>query len=423
MKLWNHIRESALAREAATLASGNILAQAISMLAYLILTRIYSPSDYALFNIFYSYIEVLIILSTCKYELAVVVAKDNRETAAIARFALRLNTLVCLLLLTVAAVLYLTHALPGNLAELGVLTLLIPPMVYFSGTSRIYASLYNRVRRYKLIAASVTTNSIAGAALKVLFGLLGMNHAGMPLGTVLGQASANLLYRFRMRSLALPSTSRSEQIAAARHHRNFPLFVASRDFIDSLSANLPFLWLALYFDRADVGLFGLALTFTFRPANLLSGAFERVLYARVAEGVRERRSVWRMMARFMLSVNAVALPVCVVLWVVAEPLFTFLFGAEWTGCGVYVRAILPWIYIAFNSTSLMFVSNVFSNQRTEFVFCMAVFALRIGAVALGLHLGSFLVSIRLYATAGALGVASLLLWYLYQVRRYERSLT
>ena len=54
MKLWNHIRESALAREAATLASGNILAQAISMLAYLILTRIYSPSDYALFNIFYS---------------------------------------------------------------------------------------------------------------------------------------------------------------------------------------------------------------------------------------------------------------------------------------------------------------------------------------------------------------------------------
>ena len=37
--------------------------------------------------------------------------------------------------------------------------------------------------------------------------------------------------------------------------------------------------------------------------------------------------------------------------------------------------------------------------------------------------GSFLLAIRLYATAGALVAASLLVWYLWQVRRYERSLT
>ena len=38
--------------EAATLVSGNVLAQVITLLAYFVLTRIYTPEDYGLFNIF-----------------------------------------------------------------------------------------------------------------------------------------------------------------------------------------------------------------------------------------------------------------------------------------------------------------------------------------------------------------------------------
>lgn len=423
MRLWENIKSSTLVREAATLVSGNVLAQTISMLAYLVLTRIFEPADYALFNIFYSYIEVLVILSTCKYELAVVISQDDRETSAVMRFALRLNTVVSLFLLTLVAVLYFTGSLPGSFSSLGAIVLLIPPMVFFSGSSRVYAALFNRLHRYRLIAAYETTNATAGAVLKALLGLLGLKQAGLPLGTVLGQTSANLLYRFRMRGTALPKTTRDEQLAAARKHRNFPLFVASKDFINSLSSSLPFLWLAMYFDRVDVGLFGLAFTVVFRPVNLINTACERVLYARTAECVRERRSIGSLIRRFLLVVNAVAFPVGIIGWFVAEPLFTFLFGSKWVGCGVYVRALLPWIVLSLSSTSLMFVSNIFSTQRTEFGFYLVLLCLRVVAIAAGIHVGSFLLAIRLYAAAGALVSVSLLVWYLWQVRRYERSLT
>lgn len=422
MKLWDNIRKSTLVREGATVMSGNMLAQVISMLAYLVLTRIYSPEDYALFNIFYSYIEVLVILSTCKYELAIVVALDDRETAAVMRFALRLNTWVSLLLLTLVGVLYLTDSLPGNYSSLGAIVLLIPPMVFFSGSSRIYAALYNRLHRYRLIATYETTNAASGSILKALFGLLGMKQAGLPLGAALGQASANVLYRLRLRSASLPRQSLDEQKAAARRHRNFPLYVASKDFINSLSSSLPFLWLALYFDRADVGLFGLAFTLVFRPVNLINNAFERVLYARTAESVRNRQSIGSIIRHFLLVVNAVAIPAGILGWFIAEPLFTFLFGEKWTGCGVYVQALLPWIVLSLSSTSLMFISNIFSTQRVEFSFYLALLVLRVAAIAAGIHAGSFLLAIRLYATAGTLVSVSLLVWYLWQVRRYERSL-
>lgn len=404
---------------------GNVLAQVIALAAYFILMRIFSPDDYGLYNIFYSYIEVLIILSTLKYELAVVVADDDREANDLAGLTLRINTLASLLLLTIVLVLWLTGMLPGNFAQLGWMVLLIPPMVFFCGTSRVYGALFNRMHRYRSIAVNETVNAGTGALLKIALGLLGMLQAGMPVGTVAGRAIANITYRLKLRQLGRTPSFHGDRTAAfsvMRKHRNFPFFVASKDFINSLSYNLPFLWLALYFDRAEVGLFALALTFTFRPANLLNTAIEKVYYARTAEGVRQGEPVGRMISRMLLVVNAIALPVCILAWFVAEPVFSFCFGGRWAGCGVYVRALLPWIFLSLSATPLTFISNVFSTQRIEFYFYLVLLALRVAAIAIGVSAGGFLLAIRLYAAAGALISASLLMWYLWQVRRYERSL-
>lgn len=422
MSRWRQwIRGEGVAGEAATLMGGNIIAQAVAMLAYLVLTRLYSPEDFALFNIFYSYIEVFIIVSTCKYELAVVAAKDTAESTAVARFGLRMNTCISLLLLMLAVALYLTDALPGDYAELGAIALLVPPMVWLVGSSRIYAGLYNRVRRYRVMAMSEVTNAGIGAGLKILFGLLQWRPSGLPLGTVLGQAAANLVYRLRMRTLSLPASGRADRIAAAKVHRSYPLYVAPKEFVNSLSAGLPFMWLAFYFDKEEVGLFGLALTMTFRPANILNSAIESVLYARAAENVRRGERIAPLLMRTLLVVNAVALPVCVVGWFVAEPVFTFLFGAEWEGCGAYVQALLPWIWLSLNATPLTFLSLIFNKQRTEFLFYIGLLALRIVAIAVGIRVGCFLTAVRLYAAVSALTMAMLAAWYAALVRRYEHT--
>ena len=416
------MKSKGIVGEAATLAGGNVMAQAISVAAYFALTRIFSPEDYGLYNIFYSYIEVIIILSTCKYELSAVVATYEREAAAVSRFALRMNTIVSTFLLTIALILWLTGALPGNFGALGWMVLLIPPLVFFNGTSRIYSTLYNRFHRYNQIALSDNVGAGAGAVLKIVFGLLGIAPAGLPVGTVLGQAAANINYRLHLKGLELPKTTVEENKAAAKKHLNFPMYVAPKDFLNTLSSNLPFLWAAAFFDRAEIGLFGLALTFTLQPVNLLSSAFERVLYARVAEAVRDRRTIGRTIGKFILLLAVAMALVCIAAWFVAEPVFTFCFGQRWQGCGIYVQVLLPWAFIGMCSASLMFVSNVFSTQRIELFFNIAMLLLRVIAIYIGIRMGSFLLAIRMYALVSALTHAALTIWYLRQVILYERSL-
>lgn len=414
----------------ATLMSGSVLGQLISLAAYPVVTRLFSPADFGLFNVFYSYVEVFIILATGKYELAFPITADDAEARALLRHTHRRNAVVSLTLLAVIALLLLCDALPGKSGALGVIALLIPAVVFFGGNVRLHSFLYNRYQRYYPIAESAVVYGAATSLLKIAFGCLThlaplLSKLGLPLATVLGQAAADLGYRLRMRRL--PSSqrtppSREATRAVARKYRNFPWYVLPKDLISSFSYNLPLIWLALYFDSAAIGLFSLALTFTFRPVTLVNADMERVLYVRVNEKVVAHEPVGRDLLRFLLRVNAVVLPACVALFLVADPLFAWVFGGQWEGCGYYVRCLLPWCYLSFNALMLSFVPNIFSTQRTEFFFYVVMLLLRVAAMVAGIVCRDFRLAILLYAVAGALVSAALLVWYAWQLRRHDRSL-
>lgn len=428
-------------REATTLLSGSVVAQAITLVAYFVLLRIYSAADYGLFSIFYSYIEIIVIASTCKYELAIVPATSDREATAIARHALRLNTIVSVALLTLLTVLTLTDMLPGKFARLGHLALLIAPMVYLCGTSRVYGELYNRYHRYRTIAASDVTGAASGATLKTLFGLLGMHTAGMPLGTVLGQAAANLVYRLSLNKVKGEGLKVKEADESHDHvshlsinqpplnkntfhissYKNFPLYTAPKDILNSLSANLPFIWLALYFNNTSVGLFGLAMTFIIKPTQMLCASFERVLNARSAEAVHDNRKLMPMLRRYLLPATLSAIGGAVCLWFISPYLFGLLFGGRWTGCAPYARLLLPWAVANIVSLPLMYMPNIFGTQRIELIINIVRLLLRVAAIAVGIATASFMLAVGLFSAASTVIALVLLIWYLYQARRHDRQ--
>lgn len=410
-----------IVKDGATLISGNMWAQIIAFVAYLVLTRLYTPEDFAIFNIFYSYIEVLIILSTCKYEMSIVVSDTDREATAAARLALRMNTLFSLALLTLLLVLYL---LPIHMNMPAQVALLIPFMVFFCGTTRVYTGLFNRFKGFGQIALSEVITSTSGVILKILMAFPALLHQlGLPLGTVLGKAAGNLNYLFRLKKLNLPKDiSRKERREAAKKHRNFPLYNMPKELLSSFSFNLPFLWLAHYFDNDPaIGLFGLAVTFTFRPVNILNVAFEKLLYIRTAEKVRANQKVFGDISKFMLYLNLASLPLFAIAFLFAEPLFGLFFGGKWVGTGYYVRCLIPWLFIALSSTSLSFLANVFSKQKIELYFHIVLLLLRASTMIYGIMAHSFASAILWFSMVSAAVCMAVLIWYLSLAYRHDRQ--
>jgi len=421
--------KSKIVRDGIALLSGNVWAQGITFAAYLVLVRLFSPDDIGLYNIFYSYIDILIIVSTCRYELATVIADNDREASAVSRLAFRINVYFSLFLaLALLALCLLEHAIPSFSTGLNYqLALLVPPMVFFCGTTRVYAAIFNRLYKFKGIALSEIIGSSSAALLKVLFGLPRLagsllHNIGLPLGTVLGKAMANINYLLGVRRLVLPSDiTTEERRATARRFRNFPLYNMPKELVNSISYNLPFIWMALYFDKAEVGLFALALTFTFRPANILNTVFEKLLYVRISDKVHKHMTIRNDISRFVKILNVILIPIFTIAFIWGDDIFSFVFGERWRNCGYYLRCMLPWVFVMLSSSSLAFLANIFSRQRTEFIFYLLLFALRIASILIGITANSFRLGIALFATSGTLVSIATLTWYLLLVRRYEHS--
>lgn len=415
---------SRFVRNSGTLLSGSVVAQGITFVAYLLLSRLYLPADFGLYNIFYSYIEVLIILSTCKYEMAIVKADSEAEAAALTRFSLRLNAAVSAIILVATVVLSLLRVEAVPLPPL--LLLLIPLMVFFCGTTRVYTFAFDRYSHFRQIAAAEVVTSLSGTLLKVAFGLLAavgqlFHLVGLPLGTILGKVAGNVYYRANARRL--PSVAPATPLRPLlRKHRNFPLYSMPRELVSSFSANLPFMWLGLYFDKALLGLFALAFTFTMRPVNILANTFEKVFYPSAKEKIDLHQPLGRDLGRFLLTLTAVVLPVLLVAFFFAEPLFTFLFGPKWIGTGYYVRCLVPWIGVLLLTNSLAFVPNVFATQRTDFLFQLVQLLFRVAALAIGLSRGDFALAVLCFCAVSTAVQLCQLGWYLYQVRQYDKKL-
>ena len=367
-----------------------------------------------------------IILSTCKYEMAIVKASTDTDAYLLTRFTLRLNAVVSALLLVAAGLLTCLRVDAIPLPPL--LLLLIPPMVFFCGTTRVYTFVFNRYRHFQQIAASEVVTSLSGVVAKILFGLLAaagqlFHLIGLPVGTILGKVAGNVYYRIAGAKLlrSRPASS-SNLLPLLKQHKAFPLYSMPRELVSSFSANLPFMWLSLHFDIALLGLFSLAVTFTMRPVNLLANVFEKVFYPTANQKIEQGQPIGSDIRKFLLTLAALVLPVLLVAFFFAEPLFTFLFGSKWVGTGFFVRCIIPWLALLLFTNSLAFIPNVFTTQRGDFVFQVVQLGLRIVALSVGILRADFRLAILLFCAVSTLVQLCQLLWYLSQVRRYDKQL-
>lgn len=414
-------------RNSGTLLTGNVVAQGLAFLAYLLLLRLFTPDDFGLCNVFFSYTEVLIILSTCKYEMAIVVAPDDNEASLLARLAFRLNALLTLLLFVVAAVMALTGVTLSNLPT--ILLLLLPLLVYFTGTYRIYVFLCNRHKEYRALALGEVVSVSGGTVTRILFGLLApvlnlFHTIGLPLGSVLGKMAGHAyLHHVVCRKNHYYHPTAAPLRPIARKYINFARYVMPRELVSSFSANLPLMWLSLYFDKPLLGLFSLALTFTQRPAGILANTFEKVLYQSSSVTVQQQLPLRRNILRFALLLGVGVAAVAAVVFLFAEPLFVLLFGGQWVGTGYYVRCLLPWMSILVISNSLSFISSIFGTQRVDFILQVVQLLLRAVALYIGIRQGDFQLAVLLFCFVSAVVQAVQLAWYLYQVHRYEQHHT
>lgn len=413
----------AVVKNTARLFSANVLAQAVGLLVYPLLTRLYSSADFGLLSLFTGIGGVLVLLATADYQYAIVLPKDKERVRAVRQLCVMLAGGMSLFLLLTLPV--------GKLAvwcgfgdEMVEWWWLMPFFVAAMAGWNILNYSYIRVSQFKRISWYMLLLSLTAAGLKVLLGWLGVN-GGLLLAAVTAPWVA-LLAVSRWNWKAGKRRTGLDRVQAgtvAREYRYFPLFSMPRSLVNTLALALPSLLLTPAFGLETVGLVAMAITLSFKPVSLIVSSLYQVLFRETAARVNRKESILPHIRKLTLMTLAVVTPLLAVLWFVLPLLTTWLLGAEWETSGHYIRWMLPWLLFTCLNGPICFVIDVFMAQKTGLAFEVLLLVFKAAGIGLGIWLQDVTAAVAGFSLMSAAALLLQLIWFYSLIYRYERERT
>ena len=193
-----YIARSDFIRSVTVLGSGTIFAQVITIGASPILTRLYSPTDFALLALFAAFIASITPIICGKYEVAIVVAKtlnQSKDLLGIAFWVAPIISVVLLFGVFIFGDLILLFLKAEALVDW---IYLLPLALIFTGIMTALNHYSNRLHEYQVIARSKMLMAIFSVIFGIGFGLIGYSE-GLLISSVLSTifASAWLLFYYK----------------------------------------------------------------------------------------------------------------------------------------------------------------------------------------------------------------------------------
>lgn len=415
---------SEIFQNSAKMLSANAIAQAVGILFYPLLTRLYSAEDFGVLNLFLSIGGVLLLLATADYQYAILLPKSDKKAASV----LQLASLISLSVVALCSIsIFFRHPISRmfKAPELADFYPLLPLFVLFSAAWTLLNYWFTRKKQFGAISRYQVGQNLGNAVFKYGFGAAGFLRWGLFVSTILSLAlSLGISVRTTFKSWknSLLHFEPKPIRTAARRYARFPLFSLPRSIVNNLSSNLPIFLLTPFFGLTELGYFGMALTLAFRPVNMIAASLYQVFFQRFAENLQNRLPIRSFFRKFVLRTLIIVIPGFTLLYFVLPDLCAWLLGSGWEMSGEYIRLMLPWIGMVCVGSCISFISDLFQKQSTMLGIEIAYLILRTAGLCIGIALDRIDLSILLFSLSGALIIAVQLIWYRKLIIHYETTL-
>jgi O-antigen/teichoic acid export membrane protein len=395
------------------LSGGTAVAQAITIAAVPITTRLFAPEAFGVAAVFIATVTLLLGAGCLRYELAIPLPRDDADAA---------NLLVlCLLILAgVTGLVALAVGVlgPGAFQRVGAGELascrwLVPPAVFLTGLVFPLRYWNTRHGQYKRLAWSRILGAAAGVGATLTLGFAGWNRGGH---LVLAKTAAlavgsGLLAWWCWRSdlgFVLRHGSVGDVRRLARRYVKFPLLSSGSSFLHVGSKQLPAIVLVGFFGTAAVGFYGRAYVLVMLPMMLIGACVQQVFFQRSAA----QRAAGEPLAPLVEGVSRrlIALTVLpsAVVALIGPELFLVVCGPGWAEAGVYARILSPLLFVFGVCWPVSTLTSTLERQGVELVVVAFLFVAQLGALVVGgAAIGDVRWALVLFTLAGVVAYAGL----------------
>jgi O-antigen/teichoic acid export membrane protein len=340
------LNPKSLAAEAGVLLAGTGGAQLVVMATTPILTRMFSPAEFAGLFFLVSINQFISRISSFKYETAISVGRNRPSRGALATIAtwpvLAFSALA--LVISFAAYGPLTKKVGADQALC--FALMLPLTVLLDNINQIITTWSVRERKFKVVSTNDIARAVGSVGPQLAAGVVRLGGSGLMIGQAIGSICALGVLLFRGGAGELLRHARraslKRQWTVARRYYDFPFFQMPKAMLNAAGRALPGILILAYFTKEATGLFGQAFRLTLFPATLVNVSLGRVLLQRFAELQAKGKSIHPLLLKSTLMLTLVSMPLVLVVTLFGPTAFAFILGERWRAAGEYAIWTCMW---------------------------------------------------------------------------------
>ena len=348
--------------------SGTVIAQMLTVLASPVLSRLFTPEDFALLASFTSVTSLCVVFCSGKYEMAILLPEKESD----ARNILRLSLLVCAATSCILPAIIIGigrfneafNALVSN-----GLVIVAVMFVLCSNMCESFRYYFLRRKQFKAISSRTVVVSLTTVGLNLLCGYFFYSHKVFVTSTTVAQMVALILFLFlffRLFGKEKQPWSFAEVRQPLVRYWKFPAFTMSGQLLNSLTLNMPILVLANYFSDTMIGLYAFVYKIASLPMTVIGSNVTQVFMQRISQSspAEQKKIFLKTSAALFLLI----LPPALIGVIFAPQLFSFIFGEKWIPAATLARLMAPMLVIRFATSPVTAVYSIKEKNILSFVY-------------------------------------------------------
>lgn len=371
------LKTSSIAKNLSILVSGTVIAQLITIGFQLLLSRLYTPSDFGAFAVYMSVVGIGITISSLRYEQAIVLPKNDEDGANLSLLSIIISFILVLMFsVVVFSFKDLFAELIGlNEAYLSWLYLLPISIFLFS----VYQSLnYYLIRRekYLLSGNNKWVRRIAEGTVQSTLG-----YSGKGFGLILGDIVAHLLIiartimKLHLKLFAKDNKKGKTIIQLMIRYKEFPIKNTIPSLLNALSRLLPVIIVSRIFAADITGFFHYSRLILLIPLSLVTVSLNQVLLQQFSKKRNNKESIKNEVFGILKVLLPVSILLVTIFYYFGVDIFAFVLGDTWEQSGEYAEILvwaiaLKFLISPFNASFIAFEKISISSMWQFFYFLL-----------------------------------------------------
>jgi lipopolysaccharide exporter len=402
------------------LLTGSLLAQGLVLICTPIITRLYLPDAFGIAALFTSITSIIAAISCLRYELAIMLPKDDRDAANL------LCLCICLILLF-SIISALTVFFAGtfiariiNSPQLTRFLWLLPIAIFFAGIIIPLNQWNSRFKTFGSISIAQVTAAGVVQTSRLLAGFAGIGTGGALIvtqifGFIVAPVVLGIRIWTRQKEFIQSNVHWDKIVEGLKRYKKFPLYGTWSVLLNNASMHLPVILLAFYFSPSVVGFYALGRAVLSIPMGLLGRAIANVFYQKASDVHSQSGDLSAVVEEVFKRLVSLGMFPIFMLILIGKDLFIIAFGRQWAEAGIYVQILAIWILFQFISSPISTLFSVLERQRDALVFNMLLFGTRVASLVLGGMTGNIQFTLVLFALTGAGCYGLLSFWLISKV--------